>query len=79
MADEFPEIDVLGPRSRGGTSVSFVVHVPDVDATFARAVATGAVVERPISEQYGSRSGWIKDPWGHRWNVGTALDAIYGR
>jgi uncharacterized glyoxalase superfamily protein PhnB len=76
MADEFPEIDVIGPRHRGGTSVSFVVHVPDVDTTYARAVEAGATTERPIGEAYGSRSVWIIDPWGHRWNIATALEAL---
>ena len=30
MADEFPEIGVVSPESQEGSSVSFVVHVPDV-------------------------------------------------
>ena len=29
MADEVAEIDVLSPSSRGGTTVSFVIEVPD--------------------------------------------------
>ena len=76
MADEFPEIDVRGPRSLGGTTVSFVVHVPDVDAVHARALEAGAIPERPVGEAYGSRSGWVVDPWGHRWNIATALEAL---
>jgi uncharacterized glyoxalase superfamily protein PhnB len=76
MADEFPEIDVLGPTSLGGTSVSLMVHVPDVDAVYARAVEAGATTERPIGEAYGSRSVWVRDPWGHRWNIATAVEAL---
>jgi uncharacterized glyoxalase superfamily protein PhnB len=72
MADEFPEIGVVSPESQEGSSVSFVVYVPDVDAAFARAVDRGAVVERPVEDgQYGSRAGWLRDPFGHRWNIGT--------
>jgi uncharacterized glyoxalase superfamily protein PhnB len=72
MADEFPEIGVVSPESQEGSSVSFVVHVPDVDAAFERAVARGAVVERPVEDgQHGSRAGWLRDPFGHRWNIGT--------
>ena len=41
MADEFPEIGVVSPESQEGSSVSFVVYVPDVDAAFERAVARG--------------------------------------
>ena len=79
MADEFPEIDVLGPRSLGGTTVSFIVHVPDVDTVHARALEAGARSERPLGEAYGSRSGWVVDPWGHRWNIATALEALKDR
>jgi uncharacterized glyoxalase superfamily protein PhnB len=72
MADEFPEIGVVSPESHEGSSVSFVVYVPDVDAAFERAVARGAVVERPVADgQHGARAGWLRDPFGHRWNIGT--------
>ncbi|MBV9951732.1 MAG: VOC family protein [Acidimicrobiia bacterium] len=72
MADEFPEIGVVSPESNDGWSTSFVVYVPDVDAAFERAVARGAVVERPVADgQHGSRAGWLRDPFGHRWNIGT--------
>ena len=80
MADEFAEIDVLSPSSRGGTTVSFVIYVPDVDAVYARAVEAGATAERPVEDQFhGSRAGWLSDPWGHRWNISTPLAAVAGR
>jgi uncharacterized glyoxalase superfamily protein PhnB len=79
MADEFADIDVLGPTSRGGTTVSFVIDVPDVDTTYARAVAAGAVAERPPTDQfYGARAGWLSDPWGHRWSISTPFAAVPG-
>jgi uncharacterized glyoxalase superfamily protein PhnB len=79
LADEFDDIDVLGPTSRGGTTVSFVIDVPDVDTTYARAVAAGAVAERPPTDQfYGARAGWLSDPWGHRWSISTPLAAVPG-
>ena len=74
ISDEWPELDVLGPTSRGGPTSSFVIYVPDVDATCAAAVEAGARMERPIADQFhGSRAGWMVDPWGHRWNVGTPI------
>lgn len=80
MADEFAEIDVLSPSSRGGTTVSFVIDVPDVDTVYARAVDAGAIAERPVEDQfYGSRVGWLSDPWGHRWSISTPLAAVAGR
>jgi uncharacterized glyoxalase superfamily protein PhnB len=74
ISDEWPELDVLGPISRGGPTSSFVIYVPDVDATFAAALEAGARMERPVEDQFhGSRAGWLVDPWGHRWNVGTPI------
>ncbi|MEM7341545.1 MAG: VOC family protein [Actinomycetota bacterium] len=68
LADEHPEIDVLGPQTRGGTTVSIVIEVDDADATYAHAVDAGATGERPVENQHGARSGWFVDPWGHRWS-----------
>ena len=69
LADEFPELGFLGPLSSGGVSVSMHVTVPDVDAVVARAVATGAELERePADAPYG-RTGVVRDPSGHRWMV----------
>jgi len=74
LADEYPEIDVLGPQSRGGPTCSFTIEVPDVDASFERAVAAGAIVERPVADQFhGNRMGWVRDPFGHRWTLSTPI------
>lgn len=74
ISDEFPDLNVLGPNARGGSTTAFVIYVPDVDATFAAAVAAGAIQDRPVEDQFhGSRAGWLRDPWGHRWNVSTPL------
>ena len=38
-------------------------------------VSAGATAERPVQDQpYGERSGVVKDPFGHRWFVGTPLE-----
>ena len=42
LADEFPEMGYLGPKSRGGSSVSIHLYVGDVDAVVRDAVAAGA-------------------------------------
>ena len=51
LADEFPEMNVKGPQSLEGTSVSFLIYVEDVDAQFDRAIAAGATVLRPLKDQ----------------------------
>jgi len=77
LSDEFPEMDKLGPNKRGGATASLMIYVPDVDAAFAKAVAAGAVVVRPVEDQfYGDRSGWLKDPFGHEWTLSTHVEDV---
>jgi uncharacterized glyoxalase superfamily protein PhnB/predicted enzyme related to lactoylglutathione lyase len=74
LSDEWPEGGVYAPASTGHSTTGFVIYVPDVDRTFAHAVELGATVDRPVADQFhGARAGWLRDPFGHRWNVGTAL------
>ncbi len=77
MADENPEWGNKSPRTLGGTSTGFMIYVPDVDATFAKAVAAGASVMRPIVDQfYGDRSGTVVDPFGHVWTLSTHVEDV---
>lgn len=75
LSDEWPEGGVFSPQTLGGTPLSLHLQVPNVDELFAQAVAAGAVEERAVQDQsYGERNGVLKDPFGHRWFVGTPLD-----
>ncbi len=77
IADEHPELDFLGPQSRGGTTISLQIYVPDADAVFSHAIAAGATELRPICDQfYGDRSGVMTDPWGHVWSVASRIEDI---
>lgn len=77
LADEFPDMGYLGPKSVGGMSVTLSVYVDDVDAVFGRALAAGAMEVRAVDNQfYGDRSGQFEDPFGHRWNVATHIDDV---
>jgi uncharacterized glyoxalase superfamily protein PhnB len=71
LSEEFPELDVLGPKSRGGSTCTLVLAVPDADRTIERAVAAGARLERPPRDEPYGRTGVIHDPFGHRWMVQT--------
>ncbi|MGE3076701.1 MAG: VOC family protein [Dehalococcoidia bacterium] len=71
ISDEFREYGAIAPASLGGSTVGFVLSVPDVDTTFAQAVAAGATVDRPLKDSPVGRGGWLRDPFGHRWNVMT--------
>jgi PhnB protein len=77
LADEFPEMGFRGPRSLGGSPVSILLYVEDVDARFNQAIAAGAIAVRPVMDQfYGDRSGNLEDPFGHRWTLATHKEDV---
>jgi PhnB protein len=77
LADEFPEMGVLGPKTIGGTPVTIGLYVEDVDDVFERAIAEGAVSVRGVENQfYGDRAGQLEDPFGHRWSVATHVEDV---
>ena len=72
LSEEMPDMGFRGPLSHGGTPVSLLVYVPDVDAVVAKAIAAGAENKRPVADQfYGDRSGTLVDPFGHVWTIAT--------
>jgi PhnB protein len=77
LADEFPEMGYRGPKALGGTPVSILLYVEDVDARASQAVAAGAKVQRPVKDQfYGDRSGTFEDPFGHVWTIATHKEDV---
>ena len=71
LADEFPELGLLGPLARGGSTTSMHLTVPDVDAVVSRAVAAGGRLEREVADAPYGRTGVVLDPAGHRWMLQT--------
>jgi PhnB protein len=77
LSDEYPEYQIQGPRSLGGTTFSIHLHVDDADQLMERAVAAGATVLRPLENQfYGERSGTVRDPFGHEWLLGHEIEKV---
>lgn len=77
LADESPEMGYLSPQTLGGTPVSILLYVEDVDSTVPRAVSAGAKLVRPIKDQfYGDRSGTLHDPFGHVWTIATHIKDV---
>jgi len=75
MADASEEFK--GPRAFGGTPVSLMIYVEDVDRVFRQALAQGATQLRPVVDQfYGDRSGTLVDPFGHVWTVATHIEDV---
>ncbi len=72
LCDEFDENDADGlksPTTLGGSSSFVVLGVKDADAWFDRAVSAGAVVVRPLTDEFYGRNGKLRDPFGHFWGI----------
>ena len=77
LADEMPDAGNRSARAIGGTPVTVMVYVEDVDKVFGRALAAGAKELRPLENQfYGDRSGSFEDPFGHIWFVASHVEDI---
>jgi PhnB protein len=77
LADEFPEMGYKSPQTLGGSPVSIMIYVADVDTVFDRAIAAGGKAQRPVKDQfYGDRSGTLEDPFGHVWHVATHKEDV---
>jgi PhnB protein len=73
VADESPAHESFSPESLGGGTVKLLLTVDDPDAAVQRAVAAGATVVVPVSDEHGWRLGRIVDPFGHHWEIGKPL------
>lgn len=77
LADEFPDMGNLSPKTIGGSPVTISLYVEDVDAVFAAALDAGATSVRPVDNQfYGDRTGQLEDPFGHRWSIATHIEDV---
>jgi PhnB protein len=77
IANEFPEYGILGPQSIGGTSVGLHLKVDDTDRVIHRAIAAGAIVASPVTDQfYGERAGTVTDPFGHSWLIASTIEQV---
>jgi PhnB protein len=72
---EWPGLASCAPKPDGSSPVVIYVYVEDVDKTVESAVAGGAKVLFPVSNQFwGDRIGWVMDPSGHVWTVATRIE-----
>jgi PhnB protein len=77
LADEYPDMRAVGPKTVGGTPVTIFVYVEDVDKTFKTAVEAGAKELQAVEDKfYGDRSGMFEDPFGHQWSIGTHVEDV---
>ena len=77
LADEQPALGYRGPTALGGTPVSLMIYVEDVDTIYKQAIAAGGKELKPLQDQfYGDRSGTFSDPYGHIWTVATHMEDV---
>jgi PhnB protein len=77
LADEHESGPYRSPIAVGGTPISLMVYVEDVDTVFNQAVSLGAKSTREVEDQfYGDRSGNLTDPFGHVWTIATHKEDV---
>ena len=77
VCDEFPEYGMVGPQGEKFTGCTIHLHVDDADAMAERAVAAGATMLMPPTDQfYGERSCRLRDPFGHFWLLGHSFEKV---
>ena len=77
LMDENPDWGARGPALLGGTPVSIMFYVEDVDAAFAHAVEQGATAKMPPADMFwGDRFGALIDPFGHSWSLATHIKDV---
>jgi PhnB protein len=77
LADAYPAMGYNGPKSLGGSPVSLMIYVDNVDTVFNQAVQAGATVKEAVMDKfYGDRSGSLIDPFGHVWHVSTHTEDV---
>ena len=77
LADEWPEGGRFSAETLGNSPVAMTLSVPNVDAFVGHAVAAGATIVRPISDQfYGRREGTLQDSFGYLWTVSTVVEEM---
>jgi PhnB protein len=70
IGDSLVMVSESGPRP--ATEAFLYLYVEDVDATYRRAIAAGAMsLEAPDDMAYGDRRAMVRDPGGNVWQIAT--------
>lgn len=77
LSDAYPEYGLDAPREGQDPACSIHLHVDNADKLAAQAVAAGATMLMPPTDQfYGERSCRIRDPFGHVWLIGHSIEDV---
>jgi len=74
--DVFPEFGAK-PIAPGGCPLRLTLYLPDADAAWAKALATGCKPIFPMRDQFwGDRYGEVEDPFGFVWAIATHMEDL---
>lgn len=77
LGEEMPEMGSQSPLALGGSPVTMMLYVKDVDAAFARATSAGCTVVMPPANMFwGDRYCRVADPYGHQWAIATHIEDV---
>jgi PhnB protein len=78
LSDELPGMSTAhAPTTLGGTTGLLFLYVPNVDATFKRAMDAGCKVLSPLADMFwGDRYGKLEDPFGNQWMLATHKEDV---
>ena len=72
LGDSVLVLSAMEPPYEEATPASIYVYVDDVDATFERAIAAGAIpLGKPTDRPFQERNVGVKDTFGNVWYVAT--------
>ncbi len=75
LGEEMPEMGSHSPLAIGGSPVTLMLYVKDVDAAYARATAAGCTTKMPPANMFwGDRYCRVADPFGHQWAIATHIE-----
>ena len=76
LSDESPN-SPKAPTTLGGTTGSVMLYVPNVDASFKKALDAGCKsLMAPADMFWGDRFGTLEDPYGNRWGMATHKEDV---
>lgn len=77
LSDAYPEYGLCAPTRDQDTGTAVHLHVDNADDVAAQAVAAGATISMPPTDQfYGERSCRLRDPFGHTWLIGHEIEKL---
>jgi len=72
IGDSSIVLEASDPPHASGRPAAIYVYVPDIDATYVKALAAGAAsINAPTDKPYQERSAALRDAFGNIWYVST--------